>query len=154
MLRTVVAVIVSYVVMTIIIMAAFAALMFGMGPDRLLEPGSWKGTTFLNIVAPSITVISGLFGGWLSVKIGASRKPVVPLAVVVILLGAITAYFTMQKPAPTGERPSGMTMQEFMEKGREPTWLLIFNPIGGAAAVLITGMLTKPPRKPEPVNVV
>ncbi|MFN0131632.1 MAG: hypothetical protein ACKVW3_03730 [Phycisphaerales bacterium] len=28
-----------------------------------------------------------------------------------------------------------------MEKGREPTWLAIFNPIGGAAAVLIGGLI-------------
>ncbi|MBU6414421.1 MAG: hypothetical protein KGS45_13235 [Planctomycetes bacterium] len=154
MLRTIVAVVVSYIVMSIIIFAVFAALMFGMGPDKLLEPGSWKGTTFLNIVAPSITVISGLFGGWLSVKIGASRKPVVPLAVVVLLLGAVTAYFTMQKPAPTGERPAGMAMEEFMEKGREPTWLLIFNPIGGAAAVMIGGFLAKSKQLPDHKGVV
>lgn len=154
MLRSILAVIASYIVMFILIFAAFAALMFGMGPDKLLEPGSWKGTTFLNIVAPSITVISGLFGGWLCVKIGASRKPVVPLAVVVLLLGAVTAYFTMQKPAPTGERPAGMAMEEFMEKGREPTWLLIFNPIGGAIAVAVGGFLAKPKTGPKPMNVV
>jgi hypothetical protein len=147
MVRSIAAVVVTYIVMSIIIMAIFSALMFGLGPDRLLVPGQWKGNLFLTIAAPTITVVAGLFGGWLCVKIARKRRPVWALAGVVLVLGSMVAYFTMQKPAPTGERPAGMTMEQFLEKGREPTWLLIFNPIGGALAVLVGGMLSRPNMK-------
>ena len=34
-----------------------------------------------------------------------------------------------------------MTVMQIMEVGREPTWIAIFNPIGGAIAVLIGGLV-------------
>lgn len=147
MLRPIAAVVASYLAMVILIMGSFAGMWFGMGPDRLLEPGLWTGNLFLCIAAPAITLIAGLFGGWMCTKIGYTSTPVTVLAVVVLLLGLLTAFFTLQKPAPTGPRAPGLTMTEIMEKGREPTWLLIFNPIGGAAAVLIGGLFIATPRQ-------
>ena len=149
MLRSIVAVIVTYVVMFVVILAVFSAMWFGLGPNRLLEPGSFKGSMFLCIAAPSITVVAGIFGGWMCAKIARGGKPVVALAAVVLVLGALQAYFTLQKPEPTGPRDPAMTAMELMEKGREPTWLAIFNPIGGAAAVLVGGLLLGTPRKPQ-----
>lgn len=144
MLRSIVAVVVTYIVMVILIIGAFMGLWLGMGPDRLLRPGSFQGNMLLSIAAPSITVLAGLLGGWMCVKIagvGRGRTPVMVLAGIVLALGLLTAYFTMQKPFPADPRPPGMTLQQMMDVGREPTWLLIFNPIGGAAAVLIGGLV-------------
>lgn len=141
MLRSIVAVIVSYIVMAILVMGAFMGLWFGLGPDGLLQPGSYKGNMLICIAAPSITVIGGLFGGWLCARIGRGRGPAMALAAVVFLLGMVMAYFTLQKPYPADPRPPGMTVKQIMEVGREPTWVAIFNPIGGAAAVLIGGVV-------------
>jgi hypothetical protein len=150
MLRSILAVIASYIVMAILIMAVFAGLWFGMGPDRLLKPGSWEGNMFLCIAAPGITLLGGLFGGWMCAKIVRppnARKPVMALAGIVLVLGLVMAYFTLQKPAPTGPREPGMTMQQIMEQGREPTWVAISNPIIGAAAVLVGGLCIAGRRK-------
>lgn len=149
MLRSIVAVIGSYILMAILIMGSFAGMLFGMGPERLLEPGTWKGNWFLCIAAPSITVVVGVLGGWLCAKIARSRTPVIVLAGIVLVLGALTAFSTMQKPEPTGPREPGTTLEQFLEKGREPTWLLIFQPLGGAAAVLIGGLLLAGAPKPK-----
>ncbi|MFN0011615.1 MAG: hypothetical protein ACKVS8_08230 [Phycisphaerales bacterium] len=140
MIRSIVAVVATYIVMCILIIGVFMGMWFGMGPNRLLEPGSFKGNMFLCIAAPSITVLAGLFGGWMCAKIGRSSKPVMALAGVVLALGLLSAYLTLQKPFPADPRDPNMTMEEFMKVGREPTWLAIFNPIGGAAAVLLGGM--------------
>jgi uncharacterized membrane protein len=147
MLRSILAVIVSYIVMAIVIMAAFAGLWFGMGPDRLLEPGSWKGNMILAVGAPAITAVGGLFGGWLCAKIARASKPVMVLAGIVLVLGMSMAYLTLQKPEPTGPREPGLTVPQIMEKGREPTWIAILNPILGAATVLIGGLFMATPRK-------
>ena len=149
MLRSILAVVVTYIVMAVIIMALFAGLWLGLGPDRLLEPGSWKGNLLLSIAAPGITGIVGLFGGWMCFKIARARKPVMALAAVVFVLGMTMAYFTLKKPEPTGARDPGMTMQQIMEQGREPTWVAILNPILGAAAVLIGGLFMPLPPKPR-----
>lgn len=140
MLRSIVAVIASYLAMAILVMGAFMGLWFGLGPDGLLQPGSFKGNMLICIAAPSIAVIGGLFGGSLCAQIGRGRNPVMALAGVVLVLGLLMAVFTLQKPYPADPRPDGMTVQEIMEVGREPTWVAIFNPIGGAVGVLIGGL--------------
>lgn len=141
MLRSIVAVIVSYVAMAVFVMALFMGLWFGLGPDGLLQPGSFKGNMLISIAAPGITVVGGLLGGWLCAKIGRGRGPVMALAGLVLGLGLLMAYFTLQKPYPADPRPAGMTVQEIMEVGREPTWVAIVNPIAGAGAVLIGGLV-------------
>lgn len=149
MLRSIAAVVVTYIVMAILVMAAFMALWFGLGPDRLLRPGSWEGNMLISIAAPAITAIGGLFGGWMCRKIGRGPTPVMALAAVVLVLGGIMAFFTLQKPYPTGPRDPGMTVQQIMEKGREPTWVAILNPILGAGTVLIGGLFLAAPRNPR-----
>ncbi len=141
MVRSIVAVIVTYVVMAILIMGSFMGLWFGLGPDGLLMPGSYQGNWIICIAAPSLVVVGGLFGGWMCAKIGRGTGPVTALAILVLVLGALAAVFTLQKPFPADPRPAGMTVQQIMEIGREPTWLAIFNPIGGAIAVLAGGMV-------------
>jgi hypothetical protein len=142
MLRSIVAVVVAYVAIAVLVMGLFTALWFGLGPDRLLVPGEWKGNLLITIAAPGITVLGGLFGGWLCAKIGRARGPVIALACVVLALGILMCYFTLQKPLPTGPREPGLTVQQIMEKGREPTWVAVSNPIIGAAAVLLGGLCT------------
>jgi len=142
MLRSILAVIATYILMAVIIIAAFMALWIGMGPNRLLEPGSFQGNLFFTIAAPAITVLAGLFGGWLCATIARTRPPVLVLAGVVLVLGLISAAFTLQRPFPADPRDPNMTVEQLMQVGREPTWLAIFNPLGGAAAVLLTGLPT------------
>jgi hypothetical protein len=127
--------------MCALVIGAFMGLWMGMGVDRLLKPGSWQGNTFLCIAAPAITVIGGLFGGWMCGKIGRGRGPVMALAADTLVVGlASTIFITLKKPFPADPREPGLTMEQIMEKGREPTWLAIFNPIAGAVMVVIGGM--------------
>ncbi|HYD00861.1 MAG TPA: hypothetical protein VEB22_06505 [Phycisphaerales bacterium] len=140
MLRSIAAVILSYIAMAALIMITFAALWIGLSPDRLLVPGEWKGNWILCIAAPGLTLLAGLFGGWMCAKIGRGPGPVKFLAATVLVLGLTMAFFTLQKPEPTGPRAPGLTMQQVMKDGREPTWAAISNPIIGAAAVLIGGL--------------
>lgn len=147
MLRSTLAVIASYIAMAILVVAAFMGLWFGLGPNGLLQPNSFKGNMIITIAAPAIAIIGGLFGGWMCARIGRGRKPVIELAVVVLVLGLIMAYFTLQKPFPADPRDPNMTVQEIMKKGREPTWVAIFNPIAGALSVLIGGLIMAAPSK-------
>lgn len=147
MIRSVIAVIASYIAMAIVVLALFSGMWFGLGPDRLLKPGSYQGSIVITILAPSITIIAGLFGGWMCAKIARGTKPVLVLAGIVVVLGGLLAAFTLQKPYPADPRPEGMTVQQIMEIGREPTWFAIANPIIGAAAILLGGMCLGAPKK-------
>lgn len=126
MVRSIVAVIASYIAMVMVVIGSFMGLWYGLGPDGLLEPGSFKGNWTICIAAPGITVVAGLLGGWLCAKIagvgtaGRSGKPVMVLAGIVLVLGLTMAFFTLQKPYPADPRPAGMTVEQIMEVGREP----------------------------------
>lgn len=141
MIRSIAAVVVSYIVMVVLILGLFMGMWFGLGPDGLLKPGSYQGNMLICVAAPSITVACGLLGGWLCATIARGSRPVAVLAALVLGFGMLSAYFTLQKPFPADPRPAGMTVQQIMEVGREPTWIAIFNPIGGAAAVLVGGLV-------------
>lgn len=143
MIRSILAVIATYIVMTILVIGLFMGLWFGFGPNRLLKPESFDGNLLITITAPSITILCGLFGGWMCAKIARAIKPVIVLACIVLTLGMLTAYFTLQKPFPTGPRDPNMTVVELMEKGREPTWVALSNPILGAIGVLVGGFVTR-----------
>lgn len=148
MVRAILAVVVAYIAMAILVIAVFSGIWFGLGPDRLLQPGSFKGNLPFSIAAPTITVLGAIFGGWLCARIGRGGKPAIALAAVVLLLGGAMAYFTLQKPFPADPRDPAMTVKQIMEIGREPTWLAIFNPIGGAVGVLIGGLALARRREP------
>lgn len=146
MLRSIAAVIISFIVMYVLIFVAFAALVFGLGIDGLLKPGSFQGNMLITIAAPSITILAGLFGGWLCVKIAGragsgGRTSIIALAALTFAFGAVSAAVTLQKPFPADPRPADMTLEQFMAVGREPTWLAVSNPIIGSIAVLVSGLL-------------
>jgi hypothetical protein len=103
----------------------------------------------LNFGAPAITVVCGLLGGWMCAKIARKSKPVIALAAIVLVLGMAMAAYELRKPEPTDPRPPNMTTKEFMDKGRQPTWYALLNPVFGAAAVLLGGCCLGCCRKPS-----
>ncbi len=149
MLRSIVAVVVSFIAMFGLTMVVFSGLWYGLGPDALFQPASFKFSMLFAIALAAITIIRGLLGGWMCAKIGRGTKPVIVLAGLVLVLGMIVCYSTLQKPEPTDVREPGMTIDQFFDKTREPTWFVIFSPIAGAATVLIGGLCIAAPRKPN-----
>ncbi len=149
MIRSIVAVIVSFIAMFGLTMVVFSGLWYGMGPDTLLQPASFRFSMLLAVAIAAITVIRGLIGGWMCAKIGRGTKPVMVLAGLVLMIGMIVCYSTLKAPELTDVRGPGMTTDQFFDKAREPLWLVIFNPIAGAAMVLIGGLCIASPRKPQ-----
>lgn len=141
MVRSIAAVVVSYIVLMLLTMGMFAGMVFGFGIDGLLKPNSFQGNMIITILAPSITLIAGLVGGLVCAKIGRSKKTVMVFAGLVLILGFVQGFVTLQKPFPADPRDPNMTLEQFLAVGREPTWIVIFNPIGGAIAVLVGGLV-------------
>lgn len=140
--RSILAVVVSYIVMMVLVFGSFMSLWIGLGPNKLLEPGTFQGNMFLCIAAPSIAGLAGVLGGWLCGRMARGKmSAVVGLAVLTLVAGLTMGYFTMQKPFPTGARDPNMTMEELMKVGREPDWVAIGNPIIGAVGVMIGGLV-------------
>jgi hypothetical protein len=139
MIRATAGVVSGFIVGFAISIGLFMAMWFGLGPDAILEKGLFKGNMILNIGAPLFTVIGGLVGGWLCARVSRSRRAVIACAAVLFLVGAWGAYDVLQKPEP-GPRAPGLTAKQALDKGREPTWFALINPLLGAGSILVGGM--------------
>ena len=147
MVRAILGVLVGYILMAIVVIVLFVGLWFALGVDGVLEPGQFKGTMPLNIGAPLISILGALLGGFVCAKISRSRKAVMVFASIVLVLGLVAAYFTLQKPEP-GPRPPGLSVVDAIKQGREPNWYALLNPFLGAGGILLGGCSLCKCRKP------
>jgi hypothetical protein len=139
-LRSIIAVVVAYVVMAVLAIALFFGLTLALGKDRMYQPGTFRSTTIVSVAAIVISVVIAVAAGIVCSLIGRSRTPVMVLAALVLLLGIGQAFVNMNKADP-GPRPADMPLVEAVSHGKEPTWFAFLNPFIGGAGVLLGARL-------------
>lgn len=143
MLRAVAGVIVGYVVMVILVMGSLITAGVSMTQDQMFKPGTFEPSGAWIAMSLITGTIAAVVGGLVCVLVAGRRKPAVALAVVVALLGALSAVFTiMNTPAPK-ERSGEVSMMEIQQNTRSPAWVAIAFPIIGVVGVLIGSKLKK-----------
>lgn len=147
-LRSILAVVVGYIVMAVIGMALFFGLAMALGVDGAYQPGTYKASMTVNVSAIAISIVIALAGGLVCGKIARTRTPVLVFAAIVVVFGLILAILGLNKEAP-GPRPPNATLMEVMQNAREPNWFAFINPFLGAGGVLVGGRLAQR-RKPAP----
>src|SRR5690606_17969159 len=131
--------------MFIIIAVSFTALQFGLGIERIFQPGVYDVTLAFMIPAIAISIIAAIIGGFVSASIARSAKAPVALAILVLILGIITAAMQLTAPA-AGARPADLTPFEAAQNARHPAWYAIALPIIGAAGVMVGARLRRSPK--------
>jgi hypothetical protein len=121
MARSIIAVIVSYVVMFILIFVAFTTEYQLLGPNHAFKPGMFVSSNRWIAIAFAVNLVVGIVGGFICALIAKGGKAPLVLAIVVFALGlvlAIPALFIKHEGAP---RPRGdLPMFEAMQKAEEP----------------------------------
>lgn len=144
MTRSIVAVIVSYVIMFILIFCAFTAEYMLLGPDHAFKPGTFVASNRWIAIAFAVNFVVAVIGGFICAAIAKGGKAPFALALVVFVIGlalAIPALFIKHQGAP---RPRGpLPMTEAMTKAEEPRWVPFTFPIVGVLGVLIGAKLKK-----------
>ena len=144
MARSIIAVIVSYVIMFILIFLAFTAEYQLLGPGHAFKPGSFATSNRWIAIAIAVNLVVAIIGGFICAAIAKGGKAPLVLAVVVFVLGlvlAIPALFIKHEGAP---RPRGdLPMFEAMKKAEEPPWVPFTFPVIGAVGVLIGAKLKR-----------
>lgn len=85
MFKSIVGVVVGYIVMFIFASAIFTAAYFGFGVDRVFEPDSYAVSTLWIVLMIAIAFIGGLLGGLTCAAISKSHTACVVFAVLVLL---------------------------------------------------------------------
>jgi len=151
MLRTILGVIVGYIVMGVIVMVGLTALYLALGVDFAFREASYEPSIMWILCMFVIGVVAAVVGGMVCRMIGRSETSTAALVAVVLLLGGLSAVLTMSSEAPTEPRSEEFSSMEAMQQAQTPAWVLIANPIVGVFGVVLGGAMVS--KKGAPVVV-
>ena len=141
--RAILGVILGYLAMVVVVVVSFTALQFGLGTEKVFKPASYEASSMFLACAIVISVIAAVIGGLACAAIARRPKPVLALAIVVLVLGAINAATHMNVRA-TEPRLGNISPMEAAQRATQPAWYLWSLPVIGAVGALIGGRLKKP----------
>ena len=145
MLRSVLAVIIGYIVMFILQVAAFMTIYTLVGTDWSFKPASYQASTRWTAMQFAVILITTIIAGLICAVIAKGGKAPLALAVVVLVLGlGLALLSTVMRPADTHEvRTGNVPNMVAMSKARHPTWVVFLGPVIGAVGVVIGGKLRR-----------
>ncbi len=147
MVRAIIAVVVSYIIMNILVMAMFLGATFALGIEGTLRSGEyWTSRTFNTIVlvgSVGIAFVSGSLCG----LIARSWRPGVVVAGIMLVVGLGGAVMNNNKPDPPVRAPAGegetsteyamKVLKELADVGKEPAWFAFSVPVLSAGVFLL-----------------
>jgi hypothetical protein len=145
MLRSVLGVIVGYIVMFILNVAAFMTIYTVMGANWSFKTASYQASTRWTVMQFAVVLVTAAIAGLICAVIAKGGKAPLALAAVVLVLGCLLALSaTALRPADTHEvRTADVPNMEAMSKARHPTWVVFLGPFIGAVGVVIGGKLRR-----------
>jgi MFS family permease len=145
MARSIIGVIVGYVVMFILHVAAFMTIYTVMGPDWSFKPASYQASTRWIVTGFIVLLITGIIAGLVCALIAKGGKAPMVLAGVILVLGlALTALANSMNPADPHEvRTGNVPNMEAMSKAQNPTWVIFLGPVISAVGAVIGGKLKR-----------
>jgi hypothetical protein len=145
MLKSIIGVIVGYLVIMLVAFAAYTAAYLGLGAERAFEPGSYALSGVWIGLVIAITLITGLLGGLTCAAISKSRTAGLVFAVIVFVLGFVFELPNLKKDHTPVARAGEVSNMEAMGKAQPPVWLCLLNPFLGGVAVLMGTRMKKSP---------
>jgi len=144
MLRTIGAVVGGYVAIFVMLFGTFSLAFLALGVNGAFQPGTYDVTPVWLIVSFTLTFVAAVIGGLVSVIISDDPKVPRALAVVVIVLGVITAIQIMSADPAVATRGGEVGNIEAMMSAKQPIWVALLNPIIGAIGVMVGARLKRP----------
>ena len=139
MLKSILAIVVSYVVMFALFMAIFTCLWFVLGVERVFQPDSYEVSMVWIILTLVVGFFVSMFSGWLCAAISRNWRTCQIFAFIVFLLALIQCFSALRRNNPDAPnvRAGEVGMFDAMNLAVTPLWLHFVNPIMSGAAVLV-----------------
>ena len=138
MLKSILAIIVSYVVMFALFMAIFTGLYFALGVERVFQPDSYEVSMLWIVLTLVISFLVTMLSGYVCAAISKSWRTCQVFALIVFVLTLIQCFSALKRsPDAPNVRAGEVGMFDAMSLAVTPLWLHIVNPIISGAAVLI-----------------
>ncbi|HSV61790.1 MAG TPA: hypothetical protein VLH83_00475 [Chthoniobacterales bacterium] len=145
MLKSIVAIIVSYIAMFVIFMAIFTCLYFVLGVERVFQADSYEVSMLWIALTLVIGFVVSMFSGYLCAAISNSWRTCQVFALIVFVLALIQCFSAVRRinPDAPNTRAGEVGMFDAMSLAVTPMWLHFANPIISGAAVLIGARLKR-----------
>jgi hypothetical protein len=140
--RSILAVVLGYIVMFVAIALSFTALQFGLGTETVFKPNSYDASGLFLACAVVISFVVAILGGFVCRLIQPKGRAPVALAILVLVLGIAMALASSSAPA-AGPRPGDISPIEAAKQARQPAWYSWTIPFIGAGGILLGASLRR-----------
>lgn len=139
MLKSILAIIASYVVMFIFMFAAFTVCYFALGAEGTFQTDSYEVTTVWIALTVVVCLLAGIIGGFLCAAISKSKRTCQVFAFIVFFIGLLACFIPAMKrnPDAPNTRAGEVSNTEAMRLAVSPMWLHLLTPVLSAAGVLL-----------------
>jgi uncharacterized membrane protein YoaK (UPF0700 family) len=139
MLKSILAIVVSYIAMFAIFMAIFTGLYFALGIERVFQTDSYEVSMLWIVLTLVIGFLVSMFAGYLCAAISKSWRTCQLFALIVFLLALLQCFSALKRnnPDAPNTRAGEVGMFEAMTLAVSPFWLHVVNPVLSGAAVLV-----------------
>ena len=145
MVRSIIAVIVSYITMFLLNFLGFVGLYTVIGPANAFKPRSFLASNRWIAMAFAIVLVSGIIAGLICAAIARGRKATLALAGLILVIGLLLGIpAVMKSRANAGMVRSGdVPAMEAAEKAYWPVWAPFAFPFISAIGAIVGGKLKK-----------
>ena len=144
MARSIIGVIVGYIVMFMLQVAVLMTVYTVMGPDWSFKPASYQASTRWTLMQFAVILTTAVIAGLVCALIANGGKAPLVLAGLVLGLGlALGALGISMKPDTNEVRTGDVPNMEAMSKAKQPMWVVFVSPVLGSIGVVAGGKLRR-----------
>ncbi len=143
MVRKILGVIIGYVAMSVFVVVTFILALLVLGPDGAFKPGEFGPSNLWIAISFVLGFMGAVLAGLVCALIAKSSKPVMVLAGIALIMGLVLAIPALTTEPVIEERTEDLPSLEAMQKGQQPGWVALLNPLIGAAGILLGGRLRR-----------
>ena len=145
MVRSIIAVVVSYISMFVLNFLGFVGLYTVIGQDNAFKPRSFLASNRWIAMAFAVILVSGIIAGLICAAIARGRKATLALAGLILVVGLLMAIPAVAKSRANAgmARAGNIPAMEAAEKAYWPIWAPFTFPFVSAIGALVGGKLKK-----------
>ncbi len=126
-------VVLGYLSIAISLRIAMTAAAWKFGADRVFVAESWQLSDIWNALSCVLSLVAAFLGGVVAAWWGGRRLAGTLLAIVIVVLGTLTLFVAITRPAVEAPpRPVVMTLSDWEKTGQysiQPMWMLLVTPV-------------------------
>jgi hypothetical protein len=144
MLKTVMSVILGYLVMAFLVFTFYTLLLFGLGAEGTYKPASWEPSTTWIMLSFVAGFIAAFAGGWVALRVSRDTRSATWLMVLIVILGILSVATQAGADPPTEPRPAEVSPADAASKSVPPLWVGVVQMLIGVSGVWFASKATGP----------